>query len=1031
LQLVAAEEISPTAILKYLSLDPSPLTVLINPTTTPSGAPPSQAASPWLQISPQVVTMTAAWTVNLGGVPIPASPGTPGAKLVADREQQVKLGLTVIESPQAAEGYAYVEVALPGSPALASSAPLQVRVHCTPIYLKWCWLASEATPQGQSVQTYLGYSMGGEQEIAADQGGGRVQYFRRGMIVARTNGTTAVVYGPVYVRYRALGGLGSSMGQPVSDEANAVNGGASAAFEHGFIYWHKDVGAHEVHGAISDRYTALGGPGGVLGYPTTGEIAVMRQGKSVGSHNRFANAGAIYWSHATGAWEVHGVILSAWEQTYKGVNGPIGFPVAGQGKLPAEPSQGLAEATYGSFETGAIVSMTTGPFPGVHFVGDLVVFVERFEGRGDPSTAEKIGFSGIDLYVDVNISASNGQKVHETLPASGNFGSGVQLQTVLMMIPGIRGDLDVTVWFDGWDSVNIGSDNHLGTSSRNFDARNVWGTLTIEDDQWTGNFLVDYDMQNTRKIDPANFRKELWWSFSNPSGPQLTWEEYAETFSDVSISEHHWEHWFDYLFYIAVYEGIAENGRCFGYCVESIYAEAGRSLFAEPIYQYPFEQPEQHELSVKHGYQLGGDFLEYCLGMFANGHTHDPVGAYNQSQTFNQNGNYPLIALSTSYFYGNGHVVRPYRWHDGDLAAYPGKAVMLVANPDSPDPGNQPPDDDEPSCVIVIDPSSNTFIFQKTAGANALQYSGGEWSGGRMFAIPFGYFSTQPSTPFWNIFALIAEGTVIILAGSAQTQQVTDGSGNTFYEPGLLAPPAQWTDIRKDTGKRIPNMMRVPIFSGGSGGTTKAAFNPDDPATAAALKAEIEALGHSTRLPFAGDLHYLHGDGGTLRHEIVGSAAGSSQWQMRTGSVQAVITLGAEQGKTDAVEIGGTGGRDASLKVTAAADGAAKAAALSIARHGSGQMYTVHGLTLAPGAPMTFSIARDGGSVTVQNGGAAATCSLTVTPDTGGAQAHHGIALEAARTMVLSPLATSGVAGLRVQVFDHPGGVLLGEVNLA
>jgi hypothetical protein len=1019
--------------LKYRSLEPSPLTVLIGPANPPAGTPPPPSAAPWLQISPHTATLNPAWTVDLGGVPVPASPSTPGAAIVAEWKQEVTLALTVTENPQAHDGVVYAGIALPSYAALAPGAPVAIDVHCTPIYLKWFWLASQTTTQGQNVQTYLGYSMGGEQAIGAGQGGGTVQYFQRGMIVARTDGTTAALYGPVYVRYRALGGLGSSLGQPVSDETDAVNGGASAAFEHGFIYWHQDVGAHEVHGAISDRYTALGGPAGLLGYPTTGEIAVMRQGKSVGSHNRFANAGTIYWSQATGAWEVYGVILEAWEQQFKGVNGEAGFPVAAQGVLAADHTQGLAEAAYGSFQTGAISSMSEGPFVGAHFVGNLVVFVERFEGRGDPSTAEQIGISGIDLYVDVNISATDGQKLHETLPASGTFGgSSGLIQAPLMTISVVRGDLDVTVWFDGWDSVNIGSDNHLGTSSRNFDARNVWGTLTIEDDQWTGNFLADYDMQNTQKINPADFRKELWWSFSNPGGPELSWEEYAETFSDVSISEHHWEHLFDYLFYLIVYEGFAEDGRCFGFCAESIYAEVGRSLFGEPIFQYDFEQPEQHELSVKHGYQLGGDFLDYCLGMFANGNTHDPVGAYNDSQAFGKNGNYPLVALSTSYFYGNGHVVRPYRWHDGDLPEYPGKVVMLVANPDSPASGTNPAGDQDPSAVIVIDPSSNTFTFQKTAGANALQYSGGEWSGGRMFAIPFNYFSTQPSTPFWNIFALIAEGAIIILAGSAQTQQVTDGSGNTLYEPGLAAPPTQWTEIRKDVSKRIPKMMRVPIFSGGtgSGDAGTAAFNPDDPATAAALQAELAALGHSAGAAFAGDLHYLHGDGGTLRHELVGSAAGSWQWQMRTGSVQAIVTLGAEPGKTDVLEIGGTGGRDASLKVTAAGDGAAKAATVSLARHGSGQMYTVHGLTLAPGSPMTFTLARDGGSVTLQNGGAGASCSLTVTPDSGGPQAHHGIALAAGRTMVLSPTAAGGPSGLQVQVFDHPGGVLLSEVNL-
>ena len=42
-------------------------------------------------------------------------------------------------------------------------------------------------------------------------------------------------------------------------------------FQNASVYWSPDTGAHEVHGAIRDKWLSLGGPGGELGYPLTEE----------------------------------------------------------------------------------------------------------------------------------------------------------------------------------------------------------------------------------------------------------------------------------------------------------------------------------------------------------------------------------------------------------------------------------------------------------------------------------------------------------------------------------------------------------------------------------------------------------------------------------------------------------------------------------------------------------------------------------------------------------------------------------------
>ncbi|WP_062310278.1 LGFP repeat-containing protein [Demequina rhizosphaerae] len=84
-----------------------------------------------------------------------------------------------------------------------------------------------------------------------------------------------------------------------------------------------DAGAFEVHGAIGIHYRALGGSGSVLGYPTTDETATP-DGR--GRFNHF-QAGSIYWTSATGAHEVHGLISAYWASAGYERNAALGYPI--------------------------------------------------------------------------------------------------------------------------------------------------------------------------------------------------------------------------------------------------------------------------------------------------------------------------------------------------------------------------------------------------------------------------------------------------------------------------------------------------------------------------------------------------------------------------------------------------------------------------------------------------------------------------------------------------------------------------------
>ena len=62
----------------------------------------------------------------------------------------------------------------------------------------------------------------------------------------------------------------------------------------------------------------------VLGYPVTDETGTP---DGIGRFNHFANDGSIYWTPATGAREVHGLIRAKWA-SLGWERGCLGYPIS-------------------------------------------------------------------------------------------------------------------------------------------------------------------------------------------------------------------------------------------------------------------------------------------------------------------------------------------------------------------------------------------------------------------------------------------------------------------------------------------------------------------------------------------------------------------------------------------------------------------------------------------------------------------------------------------------------------------------------
>ena len=157
-----------------------------------------------------------------------------------------------------------------------------------------------------------------------------VQYFRGGTMVWSPAGGSQEVHGSIRDTWLAAGGVQAGL-LPTSSETVAPDGiGRYNTFSGGrAIFWSPSTGAHLLLGGILDRWWGLGGPRSGLGYPTSTEFALPGDR---GTGVTF-QGGHVYWSPATGAFEVQGSIGVAYQRA-GGVSSSLGLPVSGEYDVP-------------------------------------------------------------------------------------------------------------------------------------------------------------------------------------------------------------------------------------------------------------------------------------------------------------------------------------------------------------------------------------------------------------------------------------------------------------------------------------------------------------------------------------------------------------------------------------------------------------------------------------------------------------------------------------------------------------------------
>ncbi|WP_167441795.1 GH25 family lysozyme [Amycolatopsis echigonensis] len=176
--------------------------------------------------------------------------------------------------------------------------------------------------------SYLGSPVGTRYAAA----GGWAQNYQYGIIGYYPPSGAYAVHGAIAQHYQELGGPTGFLGLPTTDETLTPD--ASGRYNHftnsASIYWTSTTGARSIHDAIRDKWAALGWERG-LGYPTTDETGTP---DGTGRYNHFTGAqgASIYWTPTTGAQSIHGAIRQKWAAL--GWERGLGYPTTDETATP-------------------------------------------------------------------------------------------------------------------------------------------------------------------------------------------------------------------------------------------------------------------------------------------------------------------------------------------------------------------------------------------------------------------------------------------------------------------------------------------------------------------------------------------------------------------------------------------------------------------------------------------------------------------------------------------------------------------------
>jgi hypothetical protein len=186
----------------------------------------------------------------------------------------------------------------------------------------------------------LGYPITDVIDFKHVQGGICVSFFQSGLVSWKPDITPEFsrayeLHGDILDKFYELNDFVGPLGYPLSDVLDVGDQiGKYCNFISGSIYWSTETKAHALFGEILKKYTAIGGPKGLLGYPLSDDSGLP---DGVGRYNHFQR-GTIIHSPLTGTHEVHGPIRDKYaELGWEGSS--LGYLVSDVFQIPGTDNQ--------------------------------------------------------------------------------------------------------------------------------------------------------------------------------------------------------------------------------------------------------------------------------------------------------------------------------------------------------------------------------------------------------------------------------------------------------------------------------------------------------------------------------------------------------------------------------------------------------------------------------------------------------------------------------------------------------------------
>lgn len=192
-------------------------------------------------------------------------------------------------------------------------------------------------------------------------------------------------------KFEQLGGENGFLGKLAINESDVpgLASGRAVEFENGLICWCPGTGAHELHGAILEKWGGMREGRKVLGCPRTDEEPAQS-----GRHNDF-EYGFIYWSEETHAHAVYGEIGKKWAEMGRETS-PLGYPTGDEqqdgarrisrfknGYIYMSNDEGLVVGPKYTFRLEKLVIETT---RAMHEDDDAISFSLKIDDKQKPDT---------------------------------------------------------------------------------------------------------------------------------------------------------------------------------------------------------------------------------------------------------------------------------------------------------------------------------------------------------------------------------------------------------------------------------------------------------------------------------------------------------------------------------------------------------------------------------------------------------------------------------------------------------------------